>query len=273
MPHHSTCFNPQYHYHVIPQHTLRVSTSVAYRTPSLFEENANIQGATAGQVSSYVSKGGLQPERTHSREIGYLGEFSAAKMTLDLRAYDDHVSDIIFVDPAATVQGWPYSFANIYAANYRGYEGTFKFHWSEASNVIFNFSRQFVSCEITGVATNPFYVPLYLQGYIDECPLSVPNYGSSILLTQRFSADVEGSAGYYHQDGIKMIAGIPQSMMNRIDLRIAQSFGKSGRPGSGDVALVVQNALQDNYTKFSNKSETNDIQFQRRAYIYATYYY
>ena len=251
-------------YHLTPQHTLRASTSVAYRTPSIFEENVNITGV-------YVSKGGLRPEKTISKEIGYLGEIGSTGVSLDVRAYDDLVRDIIFADPAITPSGWPFGFANLYSANYHGYESTLKYRWSEGSNIIVNFARQFARCEITGTATNPIYIPLYLQQYIDDCPVAVPDYSGSILLSQQLGNGLQMSAGFYHLGGIKMIAGIPQSVMNRVDFRIAQSFGKVAQPGSGEVSLVVQNAFQDDYSKYSLTSETNNIQFNRRAYIGAVF--
>ena len=251
-------------YHVTPHNTLRASTSVAYRTPAIYEEKANITGA-------YVSQGGVRPEKTLSRELGYLGEFNAAGVTLDVRGYNDQVSDVIFVDPAATIDGWPYSFANMYSANYYGYESTLKYHWSDSSNVIVNMARQFARCEVTGTATNPFYVPLFLQGFMDECPVAVPDYSGSILLTQQLAHDLQFSAGYYHQGNIKMIAGIPQSKMNRVDFRIGQAFGKHGQSGSGELALVVQNAFQDDYTKYSITTETNNMMFNRRAYVSAAF--
>lgn len=247
-------------YHVTPQHTLRAGTSVAYRTPAIYEEKANITVA-------YVSKGGLRPEKTVSKEVGYLGEFNSIGATLDVRAYNDQVSDVIFVDPALTT--WPFSFANMYSANYYGYESTFKYHWSDKSNVIVNIARQFARCEVSGTATNPLYVPLYLQGYMDDCPLAVPDYSGSILLMQQLTHELQFSAGYYHQGGIKMIAGTPQLTMNRVDLRLARSFGKTGQSGSGELALVVQNAFQDDYTKYSGAAETINMQFNRRAYLTA----
>ena len=251
-------------YHLTPQHTLRAGTSVAYRTPSIYEEKVNITGA-------YVSMGGLRPEKTISKEIGYLGELGSTGISLDVRAYDDLVSDIIFADPAATPSGWPFGFANLYSANYHGYEGTLKYRWHEGSNVIVNFARQFARCEITGSATNPLYIPLYLQQNINDCPVSVPDYSGSILLSQQLGNGLQMSAGYYHMGGIKMIAGIPQTVMNRVDFRIAQSFGKVSQPGSGEVSLVVQNTFQDDYSKYSLTSETNNIQFNRRAYIGAVF--
>lgn len=250
-------------YHFFPQHTLRASTSVAYRSPAIYEEHANVAGV-------YVSKGGLRPEKTISREIGYLGEFGSSGISLDARAYNDLVSDIIFVDPALAI--YPYGFANLYSANYYGYESTLKYRWSEGGNVIVNFSRQFARCEITGPVTNPGFIP-YLQQDINDCPVSVPDYSGSVLFSQQIGNGFQISAGYFHMGGIKMIAGIPQSVMNRVDFRIVESFGKYAQPGSGEVSLVVQNAFQNDYSKYSLTTETNNIQFNRRAYIGAVLYF
>lgn len=245
-------------YHITPQHTLRAGTSIAYRTPAIYEEHASITVA-------YVSKGGLRPEKTLSREVGYLGEFNETGVTIDVRAYSDQVNDVIFIDPSATYQ--PFGFANLYAANYYGYEGTLKYRRSENSNIVVNFARQFARCEITGVPTLGAAVLSAFQTYMDECPLSVSDYSGSILLTQQLTTELQVSAAYYHMGGIKMTLGIPQSVMNRVDLRMAQSFGKKGRAGSGELTLVVQNAFQDDYTKYSLTSETNNMLFNRRAYI------
>lgn len=247
-------------YHLTAQNTLRASASVAYRTPAVYEENAN--------SPVYVSQGGLKPERSLSREIGYLGEFNALGVTLDIRAYNDQVSDIIFVDPALTY--WPFGFANIYSAYYQGYESTLKYRWNEGGSVIVNFARQFMRCEATGTPTNPAMDPI-LQLYMDECQFAVPDYSGSILLTQQLTHDLQFSAGYYHQGSIKMIAATPQSVMNRVDLRVAKAFGKSGQAGGGELALVVQNAFEDNYTKYSIQPETDNVQFDRRAYITASF--
>jgi iron complex outermembrane recepter protein len=266
MGHTNTSPRAALNYHVTPQHTLRASTSVAYRTPAVYEEKAYIPNA-------YVARGGLRPEKTLSREIGYLGELGATGFNLDVRAYNDHVSDIVYVDPALTFL--PFSFANLYSANYHGYESTLKYRWSDSGNIIVNFARQFARCEVTGIATNPALVAMYLQGYMDECPLSVPDYSGSILLSQKLAPGLQASAGYYHSGGLKMIGPAdqapPQSVMNRVDLRIAQAFGQAGQNGSGEISLVVQNAFQDDYTKYSNALETNNMLFKRRAYIAATF--
>jgi iron complex outermembrane recepter protein len=252
-------------YHVTQNNTLRAGTSVAYRNPSMFEESAKVNGA-------YVSKGGLSPEKIVSQEIGYLGEFRTIGASLDLRAYNDQISDVIFVDPSLTY--FPFSFANLYSAHYYGYEGTLKFHWSDSGNVIWNFSQQNVSCEATGTPTRADMIPV-LQGYLNQCHLTVPEYSGSVLLSQKLSQNLQVSAGYYYQSMLKWLGEAyqpsPQSPMNRVDLRIARAFGKTGQAGSGELALVIQNALQDNYTNYSGTSETRNVLFKQRALITASF--
>jgi len=255
-------------YHINPQHTLRASASVAYRTPAIIEEYINDPGLTPGQSGTYVSQGNLRPEKIQSKEIGYLGEFSSLDLTLDVRAYDDHVSDIIFYDPALTY--WPFGFANLYSANYHGYEGTLKYHWNDSNNVIVNVARQFMSCDATGTLTNPGMIAI-LQGFMDGCLSQVPDYSGSILLTRRLPHNTQVSAGYYFQSSLTMIDAIPQTMMNRVDFKLTHAFGVYGKPGSGELALVVQNVFQDNYSNYSLISETSNLAFGRRAYLSAAY--
>jgi hypothetical protein len=57
--------------------------------------------------------------------------------------------------------------------------------------------------------------------------------------------------------------------MRRVDMRIAKSFGQKEKI-SGDVALVMQNAFQDNYTGYGNVQQTAHLLFKRRTYLTAT---
>ena len=146
MGHRNTSPKLALNYHVTPQHTLRAGASVAYRSPAMIEEVANIP-------PTYLSRGGLKPERTFSREIGYLGDLKAIGVTVDARAYYDRVSDAIYYDPDPST--FMFSFSNLLATTYKGFEGTLKYYWSERSNLIFNFSRQLASCSVTGTPLSP----------------------------------------------------------------------------------------------------------------------
>lgn len=268
MGHRDTSPRASVNYHLSPQHTLRVGTSVAYRSPAMAEEYANIPG-------QYLALGGLRPERVHSREIGYLGDFRAIGATLDMKAYYDRVSDIIYTDPAPLAppafDGKPYSLTNLLSATYRGLEGTMKYKWSDAGNLTVNYSRQYASCTATGTIREPAFLPV-LQEIIDTCPSMVPRNSGSILLAQQLTGGLQLSAGYYHQAKMQFINTFaPLTMLRRLDLRASKTFGKPGQSGSGEVALVVQNALRDEHTEFADVPHTTgQIIFNRRAFLTAT---
>jgi iron complex outermembrane receptor protein len=267
MGHRNTSPRVALNYHFMPQQTLRVSTSVAYRSPATLEENAD-------QPGYLLALGGVKPEKIHSKEVGYLGEFNATGVSVDARVYYDEVSDIVYYDPSPigppAFDGTPYSFNNLLSATYRGFEGTIKYHWEESSNLILNYSRQSASCSVTGTLREPLFQPI-LQGVADACSTMVPWNSGSILLTQQMSHDVLLSAGYYYQEELQFIdTPAPLSTMRRLDLRLAQTFGKPDASG-GEVALVVQNALQDSYNEYGAVTQTaGTIFFGRRVWLAAT---
>ncbi|HEY6093757.1 MAG TPA: TonB-dependent receptor [Gallionellaceae bacterium] len=275
MGHHNTSPRLALNYHLTPQHTLRASSSVAYRSPAIMEENAN--SSLLGTPPAWYSLGGLRPEKVLSREVGYLGEFVPMNLSVDARLYSDQISDIIYVDPIS----WrnfpplflPYSqfgFANLMDANLRGFETTVKYRWAERNSLILNYSRQMMSCAVTGTLTLQPLTPM-LQDIADSCTASVPWNSGSVLLTQQVLDNYLFSAGFYYQSEMQIIQTMaPESRMQRLDLRLARTFGDSPKPGSGEIAFVVQNVLQDNYTIYSAVPQTTNITFNRRAYIFAS---
>lgn len=85
-------------YHVTPQHTLRIGSSVAYRTPALIEQKyPALQPGGLFVPNATVNSPGLQPERLVSREIGYLGEFPDWATSMDVRVFSDQVSNGIYL--------------------------------------------------------------------------------------------------------------------------------------------------------------------------------
>lgn len=266
MGHRNTSPKIALNYHLSSRHTLRAGASVAYRSPAMFEEMANIPGV-------YLSRGGLRPEKTYSREIGYLGEFHAIGVTVDAKAYYDRLSDFIYYDPDPSTL--MYSFSNLLSTTYRGFEGTIKRKWGEGSNLIFNFSRQLASCAVTGTPLwpgPPVNWSAQLQLVAASCSSMVPRNSGSILLTQQMTDDVQLSAGYYHQGKLQFLeTPAPLTMMRRLDLRVAKSIGKPDERGSSEVALVVQNAFRDNYTEYAAVPQTSGkIIFNRRVFLTAT---
>ncbi|MDP4029432.1 MAG: TonB-dependent receptor [Gallionella sp.] len=255
-------------YHLTPEHTLRVGASVAYRSPVMFEQNANTAYAS-WRSRPFMTVGDLRPERVFSREIGYLGELAEADISIDARIYQDRVSDYIYLDPQPTSPRI-FSFKNLYAIQYQGLEGTFKYRLGKHSDLILNYAHQRSNCTATGSMTMAQFDP-YLADYIVQCPLNVPADSASILLARQLTPELQLGAGYYHQEKVQVTdAQWPQPLMRRLDLRMAYAFGRQGKPDSGEVALVVQNAFQDNYTEYSNVPQKAGFVFNRRAYLTAT---
>ena len=266
MGHRNTSPRIALNHHVTPQQTLRAGASVAYRSPAMFEEVADIP-------PTYLSRGGLRPEKTFSRELGYLGEFNTIGVTVDARAYFDRVSDFIYYDPDPST--FKFSFSNLLATTYKGLEGTMKYRWGERSNLTFNYSRQLASCSVTGTPLSPglpFNWAAQLQLVASTCSSMVPLNSGSVLVTQQLTDDVRVSAGYYHQGKLQFLeTPAPLTMIHRLDLRAAKTFGKPHESGSGEVALVVQNAFGDNYTEYAAVPETSgQIIFHRRVFLAAT---
>lgn len=86
-------------YTLLPQHTLRIGTTKAQRTPTLFEMRADesIRHPTTGvlQAAKYLSRGNVRSETVSSRELGYFGDFREQNLTLDVRMYREKLRDMV----------------------------------------------------------------------------------------------------------------------------------------------------------------------------------
>jgi iron complex outermembrane receptor protein len=90
-----------------PAHGLRLVYAKAVRSPDMFEEAAdwqmrvrNLQPAAFGQSEAYAflssqATGNLSQERIIARELGYNGHFPSLGLHLDLRLFDEEITDLI----------------------------------------------------------------------------------------------------------------------------------------------------------------------------------
>lgn len=222
----------------------------------------------------------LRPEKILSKEIGYVGQFDA--VTMDARVYYDKVRDIIMLDAYVdgNLSNRTDSFKNLFDATYKGLDVSVKYRW-ESGNVTANYSRQQASCAFSSYPTqyfNPVIGPTlalaYQTDYLNLCSQSVPTNGGSMLLSQQLFESFQYSVGYYLRSQVRVTdvtSGFPpESQMRRVDMRLARTFGPKEKPGGGELAVVLQNAFQDNYTGYGNVPQRMDLLFNRRAYFTAT---
>ena len=260
-------------YHLTPEHTLRTSVSVAYRNPGFPEENSNSRYVLGSYIyQQWYSSGHVRPERALSREVGYVGKL-ANNLSIDVRAYNDQVNDIIWVDATqVSVPGFtmvnpnaPWDFRNEFSAHYTGLEGTIKYAW-EANSLTLNYAHQIVSAVLLGSPITPSFLPSALgfaQGFSNTAPVN----SGSVLYARNMNEGISFSAGYYQQGYVMVLDGTaPQQLSRRLDLRVAKHYGHTddSNIGGGEVALVVQNAFQENIVGYSG------YVFNRRAYVMAT---
>jgi iron complex outermembrane receptor protein len=296
MGHHNNSPRAALNYHVTPQQTLRAGVSVAYRNPSLIEEKSSRRFWLGSWYQNSLSQGGLRPEHALSRELGYLGEFNNG-WSIDARVYNDQVSDIIWVDSyylpeSFLVKGTQpdntpatYGFRNEFAASYTGLESTVKYQWGQQKNsLIFNYARQRSSSEGTGVPialTQTQFLPTNMWNTYQRFALnvvqqavqlfgtSVPFSSVSVLFARQMDYGMSFSAGYYQQGMVNTLGGQKQSLNRRTDLRLAKQFGTgdNNKTSAGEVALVLQNAFNDNNVGYSGNV------YHRTGYIAATYHF
>ena len=276
-------------YHLVPEHTFRASISSATRNPEMIELYMRTAPQTYWSNGYIPPAADLKPEKILSKEIGYLGQYGA--LSLDARVYYDKVSDIILLDGFVNFPSpRSDSFKNMLEATYKGLDLTAKYRWSDG-NVTMNYSHQQTSCAFSsyptqyfnptligpGLTAGQYVAQIYQTDYLNLCSQSVPADSGSILFDQHLSDTLQFSFGYYLRSKVRVndvSSGFPpESPMHRVDMRVAKTFGQKEKPGGGEIAAVLQNAFQDNYTGYGNVSQRTNLLFNRRSYLTATFYF
>lgn len=278
-------------YHIHPRHTLRASYATANRNPVMTEMYLTT-AANHYWSRAYVPPiKELRPEKIVTREIGYVGKFG--QFNLDGRIYYETVRDIVGLDFYADLSN-PVdpksSFKNLTDGAFKGVEISADYRW-DTGRVNLNYARQQASCHFSSYPTQYFNaLPIsatqtlaqmleqaYQSDYLGLCSASVPLNSASILLSQGLTETVDFSTGYYFRDAVRVTdvySALPaESTMHRVDFRLAKKFGKEERPGGGEVAVILQNAFQDNYTGYGNVAQMANLLFKRRAYLTASIYF
>jgi len=270
-------------YHISPEHTLRLGISTATRSPVMSEafiaaDNTIWGGAYVPPVKP------LTPERVLSREIGYVGEFRDRGLSIEARLYSESVRNLIWWDKCVDMSPCADGFANLQAAEYQGLEVTAKFNWDEGrSFLVANYARQRATATLDALPTQYFNPGLgeavrnfYSSAYLALYPESTPTNSGSLLLSVALADSWRVSAGFYYRDQVRILDVAsdvtPEYVMHRIDVRLAKAL-KLARGRSAELAMVVQNINQDNYTKYGTVNRVSEVPFSRRAWVTAALHF
>lgn len=219
-------------WHVAEGQTLRVGASRAFRPPSTFEKSADA-------VFGIKASGSVQSETILAREIGYLGDFPALAMSLDVRAFQEQIGGFIRLKDVLGTR----DYVNDEDFSIQGLEYQLKWRPWPGGQLIFNQTYTDIGSKDAGSS------------------YAAPKLASSLSFFQKLPGGLDLSL--MHQDSgtatLQNSGADDVVAMTRTDVRL----GLPLRFGSkkGEVALVVQN-LGLPYQDFDPA-----FKFQRRAFV------
>jgi len=234
---------------IVPDHVLRLGVSRAYRSPTFFEEWGNqVLLNDAGTVidTTIMRNGGLEPERILSRELGYVGRWSAMKLELDVRLYRDHIDNFIGevrVDPNPdsdknSFQPKVFFYDNIGTVDANGGEVQLRWQPTRSLDVSAHYARVFLRA-----ATS-------VLNYNRDIPASAPRDSWGALARYRFGNGWDGSVFVQYSDPQKWLSpGDDTQAFTRVDVRLARRWKWQGT--EVEATVVGQNLGKD-YEEFRN---------------------
>lgn len=228
-------------YHLAPDHTIRAGVTQAVRTPAVFETKANAwffsNATNLPAAKIFVPNPSLKPERVHSRELGYFGNFPDYKLSTDVRVFVEEVRDLIV---PVSASGGGNMFINRDNLDMRGVEQQWRWHPSQNTQLFFNHTYT----KITNARPDDL--------------LKAPRTSYSVTLLQKLPGGFDFSAMYGQvQEYSNGAANRRLPAYSQLDVRLAYPFaiGKT----RAEAAVVTQ-ALLGNHLE-----GTLDILVTRRT--------
>ena len=228
-------------WHLAPGHTLRAGASKAFRPPSNYEKFADrrFDVPFLGEQVDTLSSGQTVPETMVAKEVGYLGDFSAWGVGLDVRLFQETFDKLIDVRDGPGGK----NYINDTAFDLQGAEYQLKWQaWQGAQLIV---SQTFI--HNTHVAPGD-----------DEIHDATPKRASSLAYFQQLPGQFNLTLMHSENSAAGLVADRPQPR-SRTDLRLAKTLRWG--PRRGEVALVVQN-LGSDYADFKRQHL-----FQQQAFI------
>lgn len=194
-------------FHAWPGHTLRIGTTSAHKQPTLFELRADWRYAGESLIQA---QGRARPERIRANEIGYLGQFRPLNLTVDVRAFEEEVRDLLGYHRPCS--GCPNDLINKNDNTQRGWETQIRWQpWTD-TRIMLNH-------------TDLRLIPAADSTAKDYDPYRAPRHYSSLALFQRLPAGFDLSLihsttrPYFWVRKSDMLPAFRQT-----DLRLAKEF-------------------------------------------------
>ena len=193
-------------YHLLPGHTVRVGTTSAYKLPTLFELRADWRYSG---IPIIQASGKAKPERVDSTEIGYLGEFKNYGITLDVRAFEEKVRDLLRYEKACST--CPNDPINKDPNTQSGWETQLRWQPLPATQMLVNYTELRLQPDASSTAPQDQY----------RAPKSI----STVALFQKLSSDWDLSLIYTATDSLFWVRKSDTTpSYTQTDIRLARKF-------------------------------------------------
>jgi len=228
---------------------LRASYTEAYRTPALFEQQADYAArlATAafgfpeGTVirQLYSSDGNLKPEHMTSVELGFGAHAPDRRFSYEIKLFHEESRDLI----ALYQDGTAYKFTNDGHNTITGFELQARLEPTDTSLISIAYSRADASGYMAG------------EG---DLSTATPENTLSLLLANSFPGNWRASLGLYHVTDVEWIGGDTTSYTTA-DITLRKQLQGNGAEGA--VFVTVRDFLGAYF------DYTNDVFQERRFYF------
>ena len=219
-------------YELSPQHIFRVASSQSYRQPSLLEANQSSTYYYNDIVMNTPVRAdmGIEKERLISREIGYLGSFQDENLSLDVRLFEEHLTDLIgerrepFI---GETQDKINILDNIENLDLRGIE--WQLQYKPSNSLMINFNHSYINADGDswyGSLTPNDDMPTLGVDLILSLEDMVPKQMSSLLVSYQIQNGIQLSASHHYQSGYKAEVGYSSKLPgnSRLDLKASKRW-------------------------------------------------
>ena len=241
-------------YHIVPEHTLRASLSVAYRPPTLYETNLDPHSqVTVGPFTSttiVTPSPNLSPEQIVSYELGYQGWYLKHRLRVRADLFFNHLTDLI--NFRGTTPGFARAVNDPGQADIYGGEAGIEFLASSWLSGFANYAYEQIG-----------------QSFTDTTRRGAPRSKINAGIRGEWDNGLNGEVAYHYVSGATYpIAGsftafspffqpgvtVPStsvSSYNLLNIRVAYKFwqekAEAGYLRDAEVALSAYNALNDTH--------------------------
>ena len=219
-------------YELSPQHIFRVASSQSYRQPSLLEANQSSTYYYNDIVMNTPVRAdmGIEKERLISREIGYLGSFQDENLSLDVRLFEEHLTDLIgerrepFI---GETQDKINILDNIENLDLRGIE--WQLQYKPSNSLMINFNHSYINADGDswyGSLTPNDDMPTLGVDKIKSLEDMVPKQMSNLLVSYQIQNGIQLSASHHYQSGYKAEVGYSSKLPgnSRLDLKASKRW-------------------------------------------------